>query len=241
MKGITKMNVKKRTFHCFFEQSGTFKKEFKKLGYKAIDYDILNDFGETDKVIDLFKEIEIAFNGGGSIFDKIKSTDMIIAFFPCIKFEVQQIMHFQGTAVQMKNYTREEKLAYNLLYHREMHDLYELITKMVVICIRKNIPLVIENPYSTQHFLTRYWCIKPSLIDYDRTQNGDYFVKPTQYWFINCEPKNNLIFDEPIALHPKKDISNTHCRVTRSMISPDYARRFIRQYLVESENDYEKD
>ena len=58
------MNLKKRTFHCFFEQSGTFKKEFKKLGYKAIDYDILNDFGETDKVIDLFKEIEIAFNGG---------------------------------------------------------------------------------------------------------------------------------------------------------------------------------
>lgn len=29
------------TFHCFFEQSGTFKNEFKKLGYNAIDYDIL--------------------------------------------------------------------------------------------------------------------------------------------------------------------------------------------------------
>ena len=42
--------------HCFFEQSGTFKNEFKKLGYKAIDYDILNDFNETDVVIDLFKE-----------------------------------------------------------------------------------------------------------------------------------------------------------------------------------------
>ena len=36
------------TFHCFFEQSGTFKNEFKKLGYEAYDYDILNDFGETD-------------------------------------------------------------------------------------------------------------------------------------------------------------------------------------------------
>lgn len=49
------------TFHCFFEQSGTFKNEFKKLGYEAYDYDILNDFGETDFQIDLFKEIEDAY------------------------------------------------------------------------------------------------------------------------------------------------------------------------------------
>lgn len=26
--------------HCFFEQSGTFKNEFRKLGYEAFDYDI---------------------------------------------------------------------------------------------------------------------------------------------------------------------------------------------------------
>jgi hypothetical protein len=44
--------------HCLFEQSGTFKNEFKKLGIAAIDYDICNDYGETDIVIDLFKEIE---------------------------------------------------------------------------------------------------------------------------------------------------------------------------------------
>lgn len=43
--------------HCLFEQSGTFKNEFLKLGIKAEDYDILNDFGETDHVIDLFSEI----------------------------------------------------------------------------------------------------------------------------------------------------------------------------------------
>jgi hypothetical protein len=44
--------------HCLFEQSGTFKNEFKKLGYEAYDYDILNDYGQTDYIIDLFKEIE---------------------------------------------------------------------------------------------------------------------------------------------------------------------------------------
>ena len=51
-------------FHLLFEQSGTFKKEFKSLGYVAYDYDILNDFGETDYQIDLFNEIEECYTGG---------------------------------------------------------------------------------------------------------------------------------------------------------------------------------
>ena len=50
--------------HCFFEQSGTFKNEFIKLGIPAADYDIQNNFGETDHVIDLFAEIENAYGGG---------------------------------------------------------------------------------------------------------------------------------------------------------------------------------
>ena len=44
--------------HCFFEQSGTFKNEFIKLGIPAEDYDIQNNFNQTDHVIDLFEEIE---------------------------------------------------------------------------------------------------------------------------------------------------------------------------------------
>ena len=47
--------------HCFFEQSGTFKNEFIKLGIPAEDYDIQNNFGETDHIIDLFGEIEAAY------------------------------------------------------------------------------------------------------------------------------------------------------------------------------------
>ena len=50
--------------HLFFEQSGVFKNEFKKLGYEAYDYDIQNEFNETDYQIDLFKEIENAYGGG---------------------------------------------------------------------------------------------------------------------------------------------------------------------------------
>lgn len=44
--------------HCLFEQSGTFKNEFIKLGINAYDYDIQNEFNQTDYVIDLFKEIQ---------------------------------------------------------------------------------------------------------------------------------------------------------------------------------------
>lgn len=51
--------------HCLFEQSGTFKNEFRKLGYEAEDYDIQDNFGQTDHVCDLFGEIEKAYTGGG--------------------------------------------------------------------------------------------------------------------------------------------------------------------------------
>lgn len=50
--------------YCLFEQSGTFKNEFKKLGFEAFDYDILNNYGETDYQIDLFNEIVQAYSGG---------------------------------------------------------------------------------------------------------------------------------------------------------------------------------
>ena len=50
--------------HCLFEQSGTFKQEFIKLGIPAEDYDIQNNFGQTDHTDDLFKAMESAYGGG---------------------------------------------------------------------------------------------------------------------------------------------------------------------------------
>ena len=55
--GVRKMEIKGKV-HCYFEQSGTFKNEFIKLGIPAEDYDIQNNFGQTDNVIDLFSEID---------------------------------------------------------------------------------------------------------------------------------------------------------------------------------------
>lgn len=66
--------------HCLFEQSGTFKNAFKKYGIEAYDYDIQNEFNETDYVIDLFKEIDMGYQGEPSLFDKISPDDLIFAF-----------------------------------------------------------------------------------------------------------------------------------------------------------------
>lgn len=219
-------------FYCFFEQSGTFKNEFKKLGYKAIDYDIKNNFNETDVVIDLFKEIIKAYENKKSIFDNITKNDTIVAFFPCVRFEEQIQMAFRGTQYQMKSWSYEQKLEYDLKLHKELSELYEIITKLAIVCIRKNVPLIIENPYSTTHYLTKYWSIPATVIDKDRTLRGDFYKKPTQYWFINCKPKYNMIF-EAYVVNDKKTVENTHNQIKRSMISKEYANRFIREFILD--------
>lgn len=102
------------------------------------------------------------------------------------------------------------------------------------------------NPYSEEHFLRRYWCYQPSIIDKDRRENGDYYKKPTQYWFLNCNPKNNFLFEaisynqieckDPIICMTKEHYEKTGAKTNkeaRSMIHPQYASRFIRQYLID--------
>lgn len=122
---------------------------------------------------------------------------------------------------------------------KELTELYNLISKLVIVCINKGLKMVIENPYTQPHYLTTYWCMKPDLIDMDRTENGDYYRKPTQYWFINCNPKDNLVFEpidyvETMSLkYVVKGDSDISRKTKRSMIHPQYANRFIRQYLID--------
>ena len=217
--------------HCFFEQSGTFKNEFKKLGYEAEDYDILNDFGETDNQIDLFPEIEKAYRKENSIFDKITPNDLIMAFFPCVRFEEQIRLGFRGEQSQLKNYTDEQKLEYDLKLHSELAKLYELVTKLAIVCLRKSLKLIIENPWSERHYLRQFWALKPKIIDKNRRLKGDYYIKPTQYWFIGCEPKDNFVL-EPIEITQKKTVEYVNYAVERSLISKNYARRFIKEFIV---------
>lgn len=103
--------------------------------------------------------------------------------------------------------------------------------------------MIVENPYTQPHYLTGYFPIKPKLIDKDRTQNGDYFKKPTQYWFVNCEPEQNMFFEpiEPVKIHTishaeKLGIGKNR-RVNRSLMHPQYARRFIKAYITEGQDE----
>ena len=103
------MDVKKA--HCFFEQSGTFKNEFIKLGIPAEDYDIQNNFGETDHIIDLFKEIDDAYDGkSGTVFDNVGGGDIIIAFYPCIYFCAMSQMAFSLGYTNYRKMTVRQKV-----------------------------------------------------------------------------------------------------------------------------------
>ena len=232
--------------HCLFEQSGTFKNEFKKLGYEAYDYDIQNAFGQTDYVTDLFSEIGGAYDGKESIFDRITKDDLILAFFPCVRFENQIMLAFRGQAHGMEKWDMRRKMQNDMKLLSEVKYMYDLVNKMFIVCMDKGLKLVMENPYSEEHFLRRYWCFQPSIIDRDRRMNGDYFKKPTQYWFLNIEPKNNLVFEplehfdfdssDRIRLMTKEDADKIGAKTikqARSMMHPQYANRFIRQYLID--------
>lgn len=242
-EGTNGMRINK--VHCLFEQSGTFKKEFQKMGILAEDYDILNDFGQTDNVIDLFGEIDKAYEGKQSIFNKIGECDLVFAFFPCTRFESRIPLGFRGEMVQQKNWTDEQKLEYSMKLHEELHELYMKICKLFTVCLRGGYRMIVENPYTQPHYLTGYFPIKPSLIDPDRSQNGDYYKKPTQYWFVNCKPEQNIIF-EPLDYVPIHTISRaakmevgSNRKVKRSMIHPQYARRFIKQYVLDEYEEKE--
>ena len=184
------------------------------------------------------------YNGEPSLFDNIGKDDLIMAFFPCVRFEDQILLGFRGEMYQFKDWSIEQKLEYDLNLHNELHELYELITKMVIVAERKDLRLIIENPYTVQHYLQRYWCLKPQLIDKDRRTRGDYYKKPTQYWFVNCEPQNNYILEpqvfhsgwHPVEFaHRNTSVANASRQVARSMISKEYANRFIREQILEEE------
>ena len=235
--------------HCLFEQSGTFKNEFIKLGIPAEDYDIKNDFGQTDHVIDLFTEIRGGYEGEPSIFDGMTEDDLVFAFFPCVRFENQIMLSFRGQAKQFKNWSMKQKMVYDMRLLSEVKENYDLVNMLFINCMDRGIKMIMENPYSEEHFLRRYWCYPPSIIDKDRRENGDYYAKPTQYWFVNFEPKQNLLC-EPITYNHlgEKDairrlnspmysekFGKVSLKVARSMIHPDYARRFIKQYVIDME------
>ena len=223
--------------HCLFEQSGTFKNEFKKLGYDAEDYDIQDNFGETDHVIDLFNEIRGGYEGKPSIFDNMTPDDLIIAFFPCIYFTGSvNPCYYTLENLNYRNLTMKQKFDAMLERADNRNDFYKLLYKLIGICMFNGIRVVVENPFSTLHYLHNNFLKEPSVMDKDRTMRGDYFKKPTGYWFFNCEPTHGFSFQQDkkrkTVWQCKSASKAGLCSEERSMISPDYARNFICDFII---------
>lgn len=236
------MDIKGKV-HCMFEQSGVFKNEFKKLGYEAYDYDIQNNFNETDYVIDLFEEIDKSYRGGDkSIFDEIKPDDLIIAFFPCIYFCAGSQMCFYLSCRNYKNLSTQETIKQILERAEQRKIYYSTLIKFCAVCMERNLRMIFENPWSEQTYLKANFIKVPDLIDNNRMNRGDYFVKPTAYWYWNCKPT----YGESYQNDKEKKTHNTTrpskvsgiCSEERSMISPDYARNFICDFILGKQQEF---
>ena len=225
--------------HCFFEQSGTFKREFIKLGIPAEDYDIQNNFGETDHTDDLFAEIEKAFDDKPSVFDTIDAeNDLIMAFFPCIYFCAPSQMNFTWGCINYRCMTTKQKTDAILERDKKRAYFYGLAIKMFAVAEMRGLRLIMENPWSENTYLKANFIIPPALVDMNRMMRGDYRVKPTAYWFVGCEPTHgqSIQFDK---LKEKKTHMASRgssvagvCSEERSLISPDYARNFICDFII---------
>lgn len=247
----------KGKIHCMFKQSGTFKGEFIKLGYEAYDYDIQNNFGETDYVIDLFGEIHKAWDNiytdqehVHTIFDDISKDDFIIAFFPCIKFCNMAEYNQRSFREVLERNGKPLKDIYTFLKKQsdERYYFYQTALKFTAVVEMMGVRMVVENPWHEANYTNNFWFNKPKYKDMDRTRRGDYLKKPTAFWFINCDPEYGFTYQQTpsnkvkacgAGVRNRKKLRDqgreyTHdskvsglCSEESSMISKDYARNFI--------------
>lgn len=96
--------------------------------------------------------------------------------------------------------------------------------------------MIMENPWSEQTFLRQNFIYQPTFIDNDRTKRGDNYVKPTAYWFVNCENTVGYSFQNKkrgkciTSMKPSR--KQGICSEERSMITSDYARNFICDFIL---------
>ena len=116
---------------------------------------------------------------------------------------------------------------------------FGLAVKMLTVAKERGLRLIMENPWSQQTYLKANFILPPTMIDNNRRLRGDYFTKPTAYWFIGCEPTHGFTeqLDKPSVriLDCKGSGQAGICSEERSMISPDYARNFICDFIIGKE------
>lgn len=182
-------------------------------------------------------KLKNVMRGGASLFDEITKEDLIIAFFPCIYFESLQQTCFDLTSINYRKKSMCEKIELTIERLKLRTEFHTLLYKLLWIAYSRNLRLIIENPSTEPNYLiTGQNFPKPTMIDKNRMLRGDYYIKPTGYWFINCEPTYGRSFQND---KKRKTIMKARCSpkvgvcsMERSLISPDYARNFICDFII---------
>lgn len=166
--------------------------------------------------------------------------DLIFAFFPCIYFCDAKVLFFRGVHISSRNKPLHEIMDWNIAESITRQYYFSTLLKLVSVVSKRGLRMIIENPWNTSrgtYLQTNF--IEPTIVDSNRAIRGDYFVKPTAYWFINCtntygytEQRNT----EPKIVYKQKGKEQKGiCSEERSMISPDYARNFICDFILGKE------
>lgn len=185
---------------------------------------------------------------------------------------MEQIQHedfYDSSQKRKKNFGSKEyyiqKWATLRGYSQDRFYFYDLALKLTAVCQINGIRMIMENPWHPTNFTNHFWFMRTSIIDKDRTRRGDYFRKPTAYWFVGCTPTHGETFQSTPknkvrtitagsgasktkrkmkGLMNKDELDKAYidhksqsgiCDEDRSMISPDYARNFICDFILGKE------
>ena len=167
----------------------------------------------------------------------MSSDDLILAFFPCIYFETMSCMYFSCDTLNNKHKAKHERIADAIDRLEKRTYFHSMLYKLCFIAEFDHLKLIIENPATEPNYLfyTQNF-FKPTIIDKNRMIRGDFFRKPTAYWFFNLEPTHGYSYQNDKEQHivynmrsaPKPGL----CSEELSMISPDYARNFICDFII---------
>ena len=160
-----------------------------------------------------------------------------MAFFPCIQFCDAKTLIFKGKAISQRNKNLGEIMDKNIEYAKVREYNFIQLMKLVAVAYKRCLRLIIENHWNTSGgtYLQNNF-IEPAVVDGNRMLRGDYFVKPTAYWFINFSPKNGFTYQfdkkQKIIMKSKGAKKAGTCSTERSLISSDYARNFICDFII---------
>ena len=159
-----------------------------------------------------------------------------MAFFPCIYFCATSQMAFYWTCVNYRTMSIKQKTDAILERTKNRERFYSLAVKMLANAKMRGLRLIMENPWSEQTYLKANFVQPPSLVDMDRTKRGDAYTKPTAFWYINCEPTNGKSFQQckehKTCMTSKGSKQAGICSEERSMMTSDYARNFICDFIL---------